>query len=874
MTIPPESFDDQPDFDSVPPDEIVENYSPVPAESESQTEVSPLQEAVSDVPSAEDMTLAELIGQFFRAPGATWDAFRQIVQASDRPAALGMSPVALPRPLPDVPMASVIAHQEEQEAIALAPQEQLLPQGEAIRLGLRFTALLVAIYGNGILAASRAETYGLDAGAPILLIAFLIWMTAEAYGYWPSLTKWFGNRQGLSRPEATQEGLSRLPDQPNRFNDPASMSLVGVWGMRLVLAAGGLTFSLLTVLTTKDNKFTVEGVICWGLSILLWVSALAPSGWGFGTTLRSIRRVRIRVNWTFWTLLVIMLIAAYFRLYDLNGTPPEMTSDHVEKLLDSQRILDGNPQVFFPNNGGREPIQFYLMALISHFPGLGMNFFTLKFLTAVEGLVTIPVLWWMGREMIGEDDPELGNVVGLVLAALVAVSYWDVMLSRLGLRIVLTTLFTGLLVIYFSRALRYNRRGDFIRSGVILGAGMYAYQAVRMLPVVVIAGVILVLIFAWFRRRKNPQIPSYTVNSAVLVLMALVVFVPLLVFWVQYPNDFWRRTSGRLLGDDLIQTTDASGRLVERVATLDERMAAFRQNLPILLDNIHNALLMYNWKGDVAWITAAPNYPEMDVFTGALLIIGLGAWLVRMIRRRDPADWLMPPMLFIMLLPSALSLAYPVENPSATRTSGTLPVAYLFAALPLALIVLSLKRLMPGRPGSVTSFALVGLVVMMASSANWNTYFGAYHDTYLISSPAPYTEAGKMLKGFTESGGDYGNAFMIAYPYWWDHRAVGIEAGLLDWPNGIVALPDTPRFLYEASQRTDRYKLDPEKDLLFFYSRQDTATDAQLKQWFPTGYSQLITSYKPGDDFMVYHVPRLGTQGFIDFAVQTGAAAQ
>ena len=496
-----------------------------------------------------------------------------------------------------------------------------------------------------------------------------------------------------------------------------------------------------------DNRFRLEGVVSWVLSIVLWVAACAPSGWGIGAIWGSIRKIRIRLNWTFWVLVVIMIIAAYFRLYNLNGMPPEMTSDHVEKLLDSQRILDGNPQVFFPNNGGREAIQFYLMAFISQFPGLGMNFFTLKLLTVIEGIITIPVLWWMGREIIGEKEAELGNLVGLILAALVAVSYWDVMLSRLGLRIVLTTLFTALLVIYLSRAMRRNQRGDYIKAGLTLGLGMYAYQAVRMLPVVVVLGVIIAIVFAWLRSKKGHQTWHYMFNAIVLVVVSLAVFIPLLTFWVQYPNDFWRRTSGRLLGDDLVQVTNEKGELVERVATFDERMAAFQQNVPIVLDNIRNALLMYNWKGDVAWITAAPNRPEMDVYTGALLIVGVAAWLVRMVRRRDPADWLMLPMLFIMLLPSALSIAYPVENPSATRTSGTLPEAYLFAALPLALMVVSLRRTIPGRVSVVAGVVVVAVITVFSWGGNWNLYFGEYTQAYLISSPAPYSEAGKVLKG-------------------------------------------------------------------------------------------------------------------------------
>jgi hypothetical protein len=80
-----------------------------------------------------------------------------------------------------------------------------------------------------------------------------------------------------------------------------------------------------------------------------------------------------------------------------------------------------------------------------------------------------------------------------------------------------------------------------------------------------------------------------------------------------------------------------------------------------------------------------------------------------------------------------------------------------------------------------------------------------------------------------------------------------------------VALDQVPSFLYLASLKTDQYRLDPEKDILFFYSPEDSETEAALKAWFPSGYAQRIASYKPGDDFMIFRVPHLGAQGFADF---------
>jgi hypothetical protein len=810
--------------------------------------------------NVEDFTVAELIGQFFHAPIKTWIAFAKVALAPVQSGSSGAAILAFPALSPPK-LASAI---EPEPEIQLSESEK---QRVALQLGFRLTAFMFALYGSAFFIRERSEEFGLFPGAPFLLIGFLVWIFSELYGSWPKLTAWL------------QSGKRLRSDNPQNLADNTLYKPLFV---QAALGAAGFVTSYFAYTWNQNNRFTVEGVLAWWASIILWVLALAPSEWGplavLANIIGRIRGFRLPRSGTFWLLLAIMLVGAYFRLNNLSSVPPEMTSDHVEKLLDSQRILDGNPQVFFPNNGGRDPIQFYTMALFSRLPGLGMNFLTLKLLTVLEGLITIPVLWWMGREIIGKDEPVLGNIVGLVLAALVAVSYWHEMLSRLGLRIVLTPLFTALLLIYLSRALRYNRRADFIKAGLVLGFGLYAYQAIRMLPVVIVVGGVIAVIFAarTWRARQD-----YLANLIALVIVSFVVFVPLFGFSVQYPDYFWMRTSGRLLGDDLIQTTDSSGRLVRRKATFDERLAAFQKNLPVLMNNVRNALLMYNWKGDVAWINGSPNRPEMDIFIGSLLIVGLGAWLARMVRRRDIIDWLLPMMLFIMLLPSILSIAYPNENPSATRTSGTLPEAYLFAALPLALGIYALRQIMNRRQAAIVGVGAVVLVSGSAYAQNAYMYFTEYRQSYLVPS-LPYSQVGQTLRDFADKNG-YGNAFLLAYRYWWDHRALGLEGGFPgEWPNGIPdpdgdegqrrPVDDLPRFMYQAYRRP-KYPFDPEKDILIFYAPNDEDAQNKLLALFPTGYWELVQTYQPEDTYKLFHVPALGSQGFVDFVVRTNATS-
>ena len=724
----------------------------------------------------------------------------------------------------------------------------------AKQLGLRLVALIFAWWGSGILANTpqRTEATALMAGAPLLVLGFVVWLGAELYGDWPTLQQWWQTRHDDVADDAEVDVKPRK----------RRVAWAGLHPLRALAGLAGLFFSVIAVRFTADNQFTFIGFWSWMASVLLWVLAVSPNGDGPYDWLKGlVSRVR-HIQWRHWTvvsLALIMLLAAAFRLSDLTGVAPEMTSDHVEKILDARDVLNGERDIFFANNGGREPFQMYAMALLSQLPGLGLNFTTLKLLSALEGLASILLMYWMGREIVGEGDRRLGTLTGLLLAALVAASYWHTGLSRLGLRIILTTGVTAALLVFLARAMRHNRQGDYIKAGLVLGLGLYMYQAVRMLPVVIVVGVGMAFLFKARGWREHGRT---ILNFIVLVVIAFVVFLPMFGYSLQFPQDFWRRTSGRLLGDDVITTTDEAGNVIEREPTLPERLEAFSSNMPILAGNVRNALLMFNWKGDVAWINGAPNQPAMDMFTGALLVVGLAAWLARMVRRRDVFDWLVPLALVIMLLPSALSIAYPVENPSHTRTSGALPEAYLIAALPLALLVQSISQLVRGRRGVVASSVLVVFVVLGAYNINTRLYFDDHYEAYIDSS-YPYSEAGRVLRGFAESDGGYGNVFMVASPYWWDHRALGIEAGQPDWPHGIVSVSGLRDILFLAYDRVDAFRLDADKDLLFLMAADDDESLAVLEAGFPQGRATLRQSYQPDDQYRLYRVPAMGAEAFL-----------
>ncbi|PJF34181.1 MAG: hypothetical protein CUN49_16760, partial [Candidatus Thermofonsia Clade 1 bacterium] len=133
---------------------------------------------------------------------------------------------------------------------------------------------------------------------------------------------------------------------------------------------------------------------------------------------------------------------------------------------------------------------------------------------------------------------------------------------------------------------------------------------------------------------------------------------------------------------------------------------------------------MFNQRGDTAWITGDPDgSPQLDPYTGAFFVLGLGMVIGRMLRRRDPAEWLLPLSIFVLILPSALAIAFIIEVPSATRASGALPVVYLIAAFGAAMTVIGIAQGLPRLWLRRAVYVVTAILVLIAATINYERYF-------------------------------------------------------------------------------------------------------------------------------------------------------
>ncbi len=789
----------------------------------------------------EDLNLAEAAGDLLRQPFGTLRRLASVASPSRR-----ARPIKVRRVLREI--------EDDEDPV----RERLSIRSDMVRLGLLAGAFVAAMIGNLTVFQPRSlylDRIGLLLDVPVT--SAMVWWGISAI--------------------MVIVALRFMRTQLFDYEDIYRHSMSDAMGFRLWSLVLALPLLAGAFFLNGDNRFTEGGVAAWvgGIAAAAW--AFVPRGInplrtlrrGIGTGVAYLRSEPLVTG----ALIAIMIVAAYARFNGLDRMPAEMTSDHVEKVLDSQRVLEGDRDIFFANNGGREPFQMYFIALLASITGGPVTFDHLKVAAVIESLLGVLLLFVLGRVAIGDRDRRMGTLLGLALALFVAVGYWHIAITRVSLRIMLTPLVTTVFLIFLTRLIRNNRREDAVMLGLTVGFGLYAYQALRMLPVVAVVAALYMAVFvAQDRRQRMASI----FNLLIIAMVSFAVFVPMFKYSTEHPEDFWRRAQGRLLGDDIITETQADGTVVNRQATLLERAAAFAANIPQLGRNMARALGMFNYRGDVAWLHNAPNYPTFDPAMGAFLIVGAVGWAIWAVQKREHAAFFMLAALVLMLIPSVVALANPDENPSNTRASGAMPVAYLFAAFGAVGVVTAINAVIPKRASSAVAVMIVGGTAIISLGWTNTVVFGPYDDFYQ-NSWSPQREAGEFMRGVAQSDGAWGNVFILAAAHFFDYRGVALEAGVTPgkFPNGDIQPHQLPERMLNGLLTHGQFRLDPDRYIVIIYHVDDTGTAATLQGWFPEGRDMIMDTRRDqpwlsDEQYRTFRIPPLGLSALQAFFASQG----
>jgi hypothetical protein len=249
---------------------------------------------------------------------------------------------------------------------------------------------------------------------------------------------------------------------------PIARARAHIASFRPAYLIAAIVLSGFTFATSGDNLFDNLTLIPWLGSIVAIVLAFWEGPSPFTPTLRRVKTWFSGDRYRIVLVLLTLGVALFYRFARIDSLPPEMVSDHAEKLLDVVDVLNGRFSIFFPRNTGREALQFYMAAATARLLGTGISYLTLKIGTVFAGFITLPFIYLFAREVAGKR-------VGLAALALAGIGYWPNVISRVGLRFPLYPLFVAPAMYFLARGARTRSRNDFLICGLVVGAGLHGY---------------------------------------------------------------------------------------------------------------------------------------------------------------------------------------------------------------------------------------------------------------------------------------------------------------------------------------------------------------------------------------------------------------
>jgi Dolichyl-phosphate-mannose-protein mannosyltransferase len=300
-------------------------------------------------------------------------------------------------------------------------------------------------------------------------------------------------------------------------------------------------------------------------------------------------------------LLVVVGVAVWLRFPNLATIPPNVHGDEVSIGLDARLIMTGAmPAVFATGWYDVPALSFTLHAATMRL--FGDNLFGLRMASALEGVLSIVLLYVLARRLWGPRP-------ALLAAAFLAVAAWHIHFSRTGFHYMQAPVATLLALYFLVRGIQDRRSLDWLLCGFSIGLSVEVYYAARL------AAIIVAVYLGYRAVTERGFVRTHARGLLALVFGAVVFLAPMVEVFARDPGNFGARTAGVLITSPSNFQHEADG---YHVATLRE----------VLAIQAERTLEAFNIGGETSLQYGHPA-PLLDFWTGALLAMSAIAILLR-----------------------------------------------------------------------------------------------------------------------------------------------------------------------------------------------------------------------------------------------------
>jgi 4-amino-4-deoxy-L-arabinose transferase-like glycosyltransferase len=463
--------------------------------------------------------------------------------------------------------------------------------------------------------------------------------------------------------------------------------------------------------------------------------------------------------------LIILAIAAGFRLFELNDLPPGMYVGAATSGLQATNLANHGwlPGLNVANQYA--PVWIWLEAL--SIKAMGHTLLALQIWPALLGIVAVLTTWLWAREWFGHR-------VAWVTAFLLAVAPWAVTLSRNGVVDAIFPLLTTLTLWTATLAWRKgNAKSQLAFGGALLldlVSGPIGWLVAAM---ALLTGVVLL-------SKKHELFKLSRARSAGLA--GLVVALGVLAYLVS-------------ISMNAIKALPAAANLVN---SADSFFTSF-----------YRTLLMFNVHGDDNYRHNLSGEPMLNAFVGLMLVAGLLVVISRLHERRYRLLLLFT---IVLLLPGILTVT---GAPNSARVFAAAPLILAIASIGVSyMLELWYKTFPINSAARATGQAAIIVLLALTLFQGYTQYFKAWggsSQVYTAYNEGTVQLAAKLADDAKDKNFK-GARYVVAAP---DEQPIAqyLDAGEVPYTaikaselNGLPINPSTRRFWITDSQRDEAVK--------------------------------------------------------------------
>ena len=377
--------------------------------------------------------------------------------------------------------------------------------------------------------------------------------------------------------------------------------------------------------------------------------------------------------------LLVLLFAGVLRFVNLSTVPRGIFHDEAWSAAKALDILNGTApvQVYFPENNGMDALHVYLIALLFKFTGplaLGS-----RIISALMGTLTVLATYWLAWELPADDRKR--HAAAIIAALIYSVMLTAIATARSGWHSPSFALLAIVCLAALIRGRRVNRVRWFILAGAVAGLTQYTYPSARLLPVWLMVIAVIDLVLQRGRRRK------VFIQYALAALMAIIVFLPLGLYFAQNPQWLFERAQQTSSAIDLRQN------IIKTIVGFVVRGSA---------ENLHNL----------------PGRPLLDPVLGAFFLIGLSVCVIK----HRTAQVILLSGVVILSVAVVLTEAAPLTR----RWTAVFPLVAIITAIGLIAVMSWITSRWPTRRGQWGAAVLASVVIFIGAGWSVADYVGPY----------------------------------------------------------------------------------------------------------------------------------------------------